>query len=455
METTFQPQRQTRNPGLPLLGIATTRTLIGVLLLFFAANSLFVLALQVTRLPLLTEAGYGDSYILYDILHFQKTGVIYRDLSQPPYLPAQYSPLLYMLYSIPARIASANPFLGPRLMALAAFLLCVAIVVSTVRVLVPARHAWLWGLLLATSIRSMELWPLQLRGDFPGILFDLASIRLLLARSSRALLLAGLCAGLATQFKITYVAPLAAGSLWLLLRRQWKDLAVFLGAGALTSVGLYLFFWLLEPRMISQMLALAPGIKDVRGCAKLALDAISEPIVLLALPALPLILSRAWPRWTLLLLFTSISFALGALTDVQAGGNINYFFEFLFALTPLAVLGIYTLIAWSGRYSGLALFLAALILIELVLPAARDMYYRQSEISPATTRSSNAAFRKIETALRGRHIFSTVPRIALLDPKPALVEPYLLTYMRRLGRFDGQAIPERIRNERIRRGNHL
>ena len=75
-----------------------------------------------------------------------------------------------------------------RLVAIAAFLLCVAVVISIVRTLVPARYAWLWGLLLATSIVSMQDWVLQLRGDFPGIFFSLLALRLLLARNHYATL---------------------------------------------------------------------------------------------------------------------------------------------------------------------------------------------------------------------------------------------------------------------------
>src|SRR5215472_6210000 len=92
----------------------------------------------------LDEAGYGDSYILYDVLHFQQTGTIYRDLSRPPYLPAQYSPLVYVLYSLPGRIAhSKNPFVGPRLIVITAFLMCVGIATTIVHTLIPSRLVWL------------------------------------------------------------------------------------------------------------------------------------------------------------------------------------------------------------------------------------------------------------------------------------------------------------------------
>src|SRR6202022_399653 len=191
-------------------------TAAGALLLFCLVSSLALVTEQLSYLFLLSEVGYGDSYILYDVLHFQHTGRIYREPSHPPYPPALYGPLVYMLYSLPGRIGTGarNLFVGPRLIALTMFLLCVGVVVSIVRTLIPARFAWLWGVLLAGSISSMRIWVLQLRGDFPAIFFSLLAIRLLLVRSRWAVILAGVCAGFATQFKLTYVAALAAGSLW-------------------------------------------------------------------------------------------------------------------------------------------------------------------------------------------------------------------------------------------------
>ena len=405
-------------------------------------------ALQACRLFLLDEAGYGDSWVLYDVLHFQRSGVIYRDLTQPPYLPAVYSPTVYMMYAVPREIAG-NPFLGPRLIALASFVLCVAVTVSLVRALIPVRFAWLWGLLIAGSIRSMELWPLQLRGDFPAIFFGLLSIRLLSTRSRHLMFLAGICAGLPLQFKISYLAPLVAGSLWLLLRKEWKGLGIFVAAGALASIGLYVFFWLREPRMVPQILSLFPPVRDVVGCLKLILKALGEPVALLALIAVPFVILRAWPRWQLLLLFVSVSFLIAAVTDLQVGGNVNYFFEGLFALTPLAVFGSFRLIAWSRRRGGLTLLAAVLVSILWLSPSVLDKYHEYGQfrdIDPRGVVLSNRRFRMIDAVLRGRHFLTTEPRIALFDPQPPLLDPFLLSYLRRLGKFDAEPLLSSIRN---------
>src|SRR5687767_5337305 len=149
-----------------LMGISGGLVLVGIV------QDLFVME----------EAGYGDSYILYDVLQFQRTGIIYRDLSDPPYLPAQYSPLVYLSFALAGKIGSfANPFVGPRLVVLAAFAACMILTVSIVRFLVPMKLSVLLGICLAASLAIMWNWPLQMRGDFPGIAFGLLSIRLLLS----------------------------------------------------------------------------------------------------------------------------------------------------------------------------------------------------------------------------------------------------------------------------------
>lgn len=415
----------------------------GVLVLFLLAGLLMTMAAQILRLSEFDEVGYGDSYILYDVLHFRATGQIYRDLSEPPYSAAQYSPLVYRLYAIPPPNISGNPFLGPRLMALAAFLLCLGIAGSLASALIPVHFAWLVGLLLAASITPMESWVLQIRGDFPAIFFSLSAIRLLMLPSPLMVVLAGLCAGFATQFKFVYVAALLAGSMWLVWQKKWKELALFAAAGALSSVGLYLAFWLREPRMLDQLLALSPGVRDVWGCLRLIADLSNAPVILFALPALHAVISRAWPRWRLVLLFTVVSFSIGSIVDIQAGGSYNYFFEGLFSLVPFAAFGCLRLLGWSRRNTGLSLFLTGLVLFQFFLPEVQ--YFRHNITSRQTLASINHDFHALESALSGLHILSTVPRLALLDSHPALTEPYLFSYSRRINKGNTEPVFDSVR----------
>jgi len=392
------------------------------------------------------EAGYGDSYILYDVLHFQKTGNIYRDLSLPPYLPAQYSPVVYILYSVPGRIARwENPFVAPRLLAISAFLICVGIAGSIVHMLIPSRLGWVWGILLPFSTRSMLDWILQIRADFPGIAVSLLAIRLLLSEASWAVPLAGVCAGFAMQFKITFVAAGAAAALWLLAQKRWKDFIRFAVPAGLFSVGPYLLYFLREPRMLQQMFALSPGIRNVTGNLELMDKAVVELVILLALVGLTSVQCRMWPKGALVLLFAATSFLVAGFAGMQAGGNINYYFELFFAVVPIAVLGVFRLLelARSSALPGLAL--TSVLVIHLLAPMALQLYANIGLLRSGWINSNNAQLEQLEHALAGHRFFSTVPRLALLDPEPPLMEPYLLTYLHRLGKVDLGPFVEPIR----------
>jgi hypothetical protein len=413
------------------------------LLLFMLMLSLFHAATQASTFFLIGDAGYGDTYILYDVQHYQHTGQIYRDLSLPPYLPAQYSPLVYMMYAVPRWTAFGNPYFGPRLIAIATFLLCVAITVSIVRALIPDRYAWLWGLLLSTSIQPMMGWAIQLRGDFAAIFCGLAAIRLLLAKPRYTVLLAGLSAGLATQFKFVYITSLLAGSLWLLFQKKFREFGLFVAGAAVTSIGLYFLFWLREPRMLAQMLALSPGVPDFLGAVLILLRALETPVLLLAVPALPFLISRMSRRWALLLLFASISFAIATATVLQAGANINYYFELFFAVLPLATLGTFQLLDWSRTNVGLALFVTCLVLSQFLAGATRGVHLEILHLGN-DVRAHNDSFRKLSAVLRGQKILSTVPYLALLDPQPPLIEPSLAAYESKLGKFNEQPLILRV-----------
>jgi hypothetical protein len=401
----------------------------------------------------LREAGYGDSYVLYDVLSFEKTGRIYRNPAEPPYLPAQYSPLVYMTYSLSRWLHFSNIFLGPRLIAFAIFLFCLGMTASIVKKLTPVRFGWLWGILIAGSIIFMENWVLQLRGDFLGIFFGLAAIRLLMSRFRYAVLAAGLCAGMAIQIKLTLLAAAASGFLWLLMRRRWKDALMFtLGASA-TSVGIFFVYWLREPNMIRQMTALMPGIKDVQGSISQLRLVLHDPMVMLFLAGtVPVTASRFWaldrqrPNSTLLLTYVCAAAGFGFLADIQAGGNINYFLELFLAMTPFAVRGAVRLFALSNRRAWVACFVAGVFVLYFLPINRRALSESRARHSLSSVKENNRQFKRLEDALHGRRILSVDPRVALIDPRPALTEPYLLTYLRHLGRFDAGPLIGRIRN---------
>ena len=355
---------------------------------------------------------------------------------------------VYVVLALPGRmLETANPFLGPRVVILLAFAACVVVTGSIAGALIPVRGARAWGALLASAIGTMPGpgWVLMLRGDFLGAAFSLLSIRLLLAGGRWPTLLAGMAAGVAFQFKITFVAALAAGGLWLLMLKRWRDLLLFAAAGAVFALGPYLYFQLREPQTIGQMLVFFDSIiRDYRGLARLALTTAGQPMFLLALATLPRLMCRGMSHWWLLLLFATTSLGVALITGAHAGANINYFFEGLFALTPIAALGALRL-AGGGVTSGL--FVAGLLLSYAVVPnidAARNLI---PELNSASRLAERQPIEMMRLALPGHRVLSTVPRIAILTDEPVLTEPFYMAYQQKLGKSDTAPLVARVRQQ--------
>ena len=411
------------------LGPGLVQVVFGLIAVLGLATTVLQLSTATTQ----SEAGYGDSYILYDVVHYQRTGVIYRDLSEPPYLPAQYSPPLYMLLSLPDRVLQhPNKFLGPRVVVIGAFIGCIIASISITRALMPGAAAAVWALGLALSVAVMSNWLLQLRADFLGILCNLISIRLLIAQRRRAVLLAGLLAGGAVLFKFTLVAAGVAGVLWLGFQRRWIDAVYFVAAAAIMAGVPYVAYGLYEPRMLPQILALSPGLADIRGSVRLVPH--NEPLIALILAGIPAALAGADPRRTAVMIFCLISVIVAAATAVQAGANVNYYFEFYLGAIPIGVLGLLHLNKLSRHFIAVGLVTAFLLTDYVIRPRIRGLRLLASTVSQEAAR--NEALGSMQQILSRHHTLSTIPRLAIMDPAPTLVEPYLLSYLVRLKKID-------------------
>jgi hypothetical protein len=416
-----------------------------ILLLSCLAAACSLAIRQVRVLPLLQEVGFGDAYILQTVRTFQKTGVIYAAPSSTANLPgySQYGPFLYILLSLPGRLfAAANPFIGPRMIEIFCFLLCVGVTASIGAELIPHRWGWRWSALLAISYSSMRGWILQIRGDFPAILLNLIAMRLLLSPAWWAPLAAGLAAGLSLQFKFIYVAGLAAGTLWLSLHRRWKDVAVFAGSGAVSSVGVAILLLQHEPRMLAHIFVLRQRITDFKGLFAFFQTLAAEPALVLGLAAAPLLLIRLHRRWLLISIYFMLSFAIAVIADLQVGGAVNYFFESLFAITPFAAFG--ALQFGARKYAAAGLLVAVLALFHTI--AMSISIYVDIRLMLMTA-VQNVTMQKLGPILAKRNVLSFVPNVTLLTRTPVISEPYLLSYLDRLGKFDLRPLEVRVRNQ--------
>ena len=201
--------------------------------------------------------------------------------------------------------------------------------------------------------------------------------------------------------------------------------------------------------MIQQMTTFSTIILEYRDLIHQIGQILKEPLTLLAIAGLPLIglPLRPWRRWKLLLLFSAVSFCIAASTDVHAGGNLNYFYEFLFSATPLAVLSVFHLKASTRNWKAASVLLAGLIGFYVVLPIVNDLRSLRERLSPSYIHTANQRRSLIREAFLGRHIFSTMPYIALLDPQPTIIEPFLFSYLQRVGKIDPTPVLNAIQQQ--------
>ena len=414
------------------------------ILLFCAISALRLTIEEGVGLSSLKEKGYGDSYVFHTVEQYLKTGRIYPDLHSQDEIPSLYSPLLYMMFSAPLR-AGVITYVGPRLLVLASFLACLGLVASISRKLIDCRGTAALSMLLACSFGVLQGWPTQLRGDFPSICLALLAIRLLLEDRPWLYALAGAVAGFALQFKLTYVSAGTAGFLWLLYQKKWRSLIVFVLSAALTSLGVYAVLLVREPHMLEHLLVLSSAVPDFSGVRKFAYQLGMEPVLLLGVTMVPVLVCRRWLEWSPLALYCLVSSTVSVLLSVQAGSNINYFFESLFAITPFATAGMFRL---RDRLSGLdSLFVALLIggfaINPAVLSTAETI--RQAKGAPA----QNRQLEQLRAEFAGKNVFSTVGWASHLTENVAISEPFLLSYLERSAKWDSAPWAATVRQQKF------
>src|SRR5262249_10019073 len=115
--------------------------------------------------------------------------------------------------------------------------------------------------------------------------------------------------------------------------------------------------------------------------------------------------------------------------------------------TPLAVLSVFHLKANTRKWKVGSVFLAGLIGFYLVLPIVQDLISLRERLSPSYIRTVNQQVSLMREAFQGRHIFSTVPYVALFDPRPAMIEPFLFSYLQRVNKIDPIPVMNSLQRE--------
>jgi hypothetical protein len=391
----------------------------------------------------LDDVGYPDSSTLLIIREFVRTGHMYLGVHSPPYLVTLYGPLTYAFLSLPHRVAEAagtSPTVAIRLTLVAGVLMCVALVYSLSRRLnEPSSVSWLCAL-FALSTPALAAWTMQVRPDFLGLGFALLGVYLFLRSNGHQLSIAAvLCVGLALLFKQTYVAAPAAIFVYLLYRRRWREAAFFsLGVAAVVGGGYLLTLWR-EPMMLEHLAALRNPAFEARGALVIVLGAIALPVVPFAVAGGVAQFRNGGEAGRLLVLYCVLAWLVATATILQVGGNINYFWEPLFASAVLAGPGLRVLQRRAGgalaAVGGLALALLFALTLTQSLGVLQGTYVQWRNNS-----RSLANWELLASIVSEKRLLSTDPAITMLGTSPEIPDPYLNAVLERQGRWSSAPV---------------
>jgi hypothetical protein len=403
-------------------------SLVLVVLLAGAASTLAGTALGLISF---NDVGYPDSATLLRIKEFVGSGLIYPAVNRPPYLVSIYGPLTYVLLAGPYLLAQAvgvTPQVLVRAGIVAAFCLCVLLVFLIGKRL--AKSALAAGLcaLFAISALPLAWWTTQIRPDFLALAISLLSAYLLLAANGRrSLLAAASCAGAALLVKQTFFALPIAAVIWLYLGRRYKDAILWLAGVMSISAGGYALAWWREPLMAQHIAALSHPVREYPNALGLTWLALLQPVVPFALAGAILSPWKRGSEASLLGIYCTLAWLAAVFAIPQIGGNINYFWEPLFASAILAGPALLDIQRKATRAPIAATIVLSALLFRSFFPMVRDeLVYLKTRYADARAYGARKArWQSLVHAIAGRKLLSTVPALTLESSSPEVPDPYL------------------------------
>jgi hypothetical protein len=396
------------------------------------------------------DVSYPDSANLLRIGEFIRSGHIYPDSDRPPYLVTLYGPLTYVFLAIPYRLAQAvgiTPQVLVRLGVVGSVCLCVLLTFMISRRLYSSRPmAWLCAL-FAVSALPMASWTTQIRGDFLALAWSLLSLYWFLLTNGRPRGIgASICAGIALLVKQTFVAvPIAIVS-WLIYRRRYKEALLWSTGLALTVIGGYAIAWWREPLMLKHIAALRHPVFGYGQGLSILGNAVSQPVVPLAVIGGFLALWKRTPERLLLLIYCIVAWLMASLTIPQVGGAINYFFEPLLASAVLAGSGLCELQRKANRTPILVTAMLFVLLLRVFVPMlwGELAYLRKSYANVADYQVRKTKWESFVSTVSGKRLLSTYPDVTVLSMTPEIPDPFLNSVLELRGQWNSGPVVAEI-----------
>jgi hypothetical protein len=396
---------------------------------------------------------YAEAVVYGQAMRVVSGEALYQPIDRAPYTVAAYTPLYYWLAAALQVVAGAG--FGPgRLLSLVAGLVTAVLVGVTAGRSsggrwVPACAALLFlGLAFPGPVPWLGLY----RVDLVGVALSVAAVAVL-ARSvsTRALLAAGVLAGLAVLCKQTFVAALLAGTLW-----QWRD---WRRAGAFCVTALLTFA--IPCLVLEGTTNGAFGQNTIVANVNPFHPAIAAGLapMFLATQWLPLLLAvtylvarRPWlsSEARLLVVYWGIAGVALLVGIAKVGASFNYWIEFAAATAILAARGAVWVLNSSRTFVAAAGFAVLILAIgaSVADPGGIRASVRtlRSDLATLLAPTRDVEFDALVERVRREPsgVLAEPMDVVVLAGKPVLLEPFIYNLLLDAGRWQPDRLVARI-----------
>ena len=427
----------------PLLGQVPASLSFGVfraaLLAICGVAVLFLLVSAVRYIPVVGDNSYPESAAVLSAQRYAQGLGLYGDYRRPPYMVTAFTPLWYVLLSIPARLGVKDLdtlALSGRLLVLVALFGVAALgYLWNLRIGMRARQAILTPAFYL-SIPTLIPWAMTARPDFPSLLCSMLALYVAGSGSGATATAAGaLIAATAFLIRHNAAAVPAAVVLWLLFSKRWKHAVVFCSVWALT-VGAVLGAF--QSSSGGNLLLNLSGAKFGRMTLTYGRDVILRLLVtpghgmviaLLAFGILGFVcnLRSSNGRAGLMNFYLATSVAVAGLGSAAAGADLNHFFEPALALALLVPTALARMEETWTRSSALSLF-AAITMAVVLLPSLDMQRWALMHNRPDNVRA-------LLPYSEHRRILTDIPYLAARSSAPEALDLASLTYAANAGQW--------------------
>lgn len=397
---------------------------------------------------------YAEPVVYGQALRIVSGEPLYQPVDSPPFTVAAYTPLYYWLAGALQLVAGVGWWPG-RLLSLATGVTTAVLVGVTA----GRRSGGVWvaafaGLLfLALAFPGPFPWLGLYRVDLVGVALSVAAVALLTrSTATRAVVAAGVLAGLAMLCKQTFIAAVLAGTLW--QWRDWPKAGAFFGSALLTVAIPCLALELttngafLENTVVANVTPFHPSI--AAGLLPIFLATQWLPLLL---TLVYLAVQRPWQRhgdtW-LVVLYWGLSSVPLVLGIAKIGANVNYWIEFAAATAILAGRGAACVLSSSRRVVAVAgaagLFLAVGTSLAGPGGARASVGTVRSDIGAVLRRTRNVEFDALVERVRREPggVLAEPMDVVVLARRQVLLEPFIYNLLLDAGRWQPDTLVARI-----------